>query len=187
MAFSKRAIGIAELNCSNEQTVDNQCLIGIFDQYYQPIYRFIYRHLGDRETSKELTSEVFKRLVITCQKKNIYKAQVSPWLYRTAHNLLIDHYRKQSHRNHLPLDEEMAEKSKLTPEIVDQRISETNIRKALKTLTPDQKTVIVLKFLEGKSNQEVSEIMNKSVGAIKSLQNRALNALRRMLSEGMEG
>lgn len=187
MAFSKRAIGIAELNSTNKQVVDNQDLIGIFDQFYQPIYRFIYRHLGDRETSKELTSEIFKRLVITCQKKNIYKAQVSPWLYRTAHNLLIDHYRKQNHRNHLPLDEEMAEKSMLLPEIVDQKISETYIRKALKSITPEQRTVIVLKYLEGKSNQEVSEIMNKSVGAIKSLQNRALNALRRILSKVMEG
>ncbi|MEJ2513371.1 MAG: RNA polymerase sigma factor, partial [Anaerolineales bacterium] len=112
---------------------------------------------------------------------------VSPWLYRTAQNLLIDHYRKQNHRNHLPLNEEVAEKSMLPPEIVDQKISETYIRKALKTLTPEQRTVIVLKYLEGKSNQEVAEIMHKSVGAIKSLQNRALNALRRMLSEVMEG
>lgn len=187
MVFSKRAVRIADLSNTTEQAIDNQDLIGIFDQFYQPVYRFIFRHLGDQETSKELSSEVFKRLVVTCQKKNMVKAQVSPWLYRTAQNLLIDHYRKQNHRNHLPLNEEVAEKSMLPPEIVDQKISETYIRKALKTLTPEQRTVIVLKYLEGKSNQEVAEIMHKSVGAIKSLQNRALNALRRMLSEVMEG
>jgi len=175
LVFSKRAVRIADLSNTTEQAIDNQDLIGIFDQFYQPVYRFIFRHLGDQETSKELSSEVFKRLVVTCQKKNMVKAQVSPWLYRTAQNLLID------------LNEEVAEKSMLPPEIVDQKISETYIRKALKTLTPEQRTVIVLKYLEGKSNQEVAEIMHKSVGAIKSLQNRALNALRRMLSEVMEG
>jgi len=167
--------------------VDDQYLVGAFNQYYLSIYRYIYRHLADKETSKELASEVFKRLVNTCKKKSLHEAQVSPWLYRTAHNLLIDHYRKQNHRNHLPLDEEVPGSSKLPPEIVDQRISETYIRRALNSLTPEQRTVIVLKYLEDKSNQEISEIMDKSVGAIKSLQHRALNALRRMLIEVMEG
>ena len=123
----------------------------------------------------------------TSQTKKLYKAQISPWLYRTAHNLLIDYYRKQTHRNHLPLNDEIDGNSKLPPEIGDQKISEAYVRSALFSLTPEQRTVIVLKYLEGKSNHEVSEIMNKSVGAIKSLQHRALSALRRLLSDVMEG
>lgn len=187
MAFSKRAIQIDNLSIPAEQTVDDQYLVVVFNQYYISIYRFVYRHIGDKETSKELASEVFKRLVKNTQRKKMYRAQISPWLYRTAHNLLIDYYRKQRHRNHLSLEEEIAGNSKLPPEIVDQRISETYVRNALASLTPEQRTVIVLKYLEGKSNHEVSEIMNKSVGAIKSLQHRALSALRRLLSEVMEG
>ena len=97
-------IHIENLSRITEETVDDQYLVGAFDQYYLSIYRFIYRHLVDKETSKELTSEVFQRLVKTSKKKKMNKSQVSPWLYRTAHNLLVDHYRKQSHRNHLPLD-----------------------------------------------------------------------------------
>lgn len=187
MAFSRRAVPVEKLSRSKEQTVDNQHLIGVFNQHYQSIYRFIYRHLGDQETSKELASEAFKRLVKTCKKKKILKAQALPWLYRTANNLLIDHYRRQNHRNHLPLREDLAEKSMLPPEIVDQKISETYIRKALKRLTAEQRTIIILKYLEGKSNQEIADILGKSVGAVKSMQHRALNALRRMLSEVMEG
>lgn len=187
MAFSRRVIHIENLSRITEETVDDQYLVGAFDQYYLSIYRFIYRHLVDKETSKELTSEVFQRLVKTSKKKKMNKSQVSPWLYRTAHNLLVDHYRKQSHRNHLPLDEKIAGKTKLPPEIVDQKISKAYVVEALESLTPEQRTVIILKYFEGKSNQEVSEIMNKSMGAIKSLQHRALGSLRRMLTEVMEG
>ena len=187
MAFSRRAVQVEKLSRSNEQAIDNQDLIGVFNQHFRSIYRFIYRHLGDQDTSKELTSEAFKRLVHTCRKKKIVKEQALPWLYRTAHNLLIDHYRKQNHRNHLPLREDLAEKSMLPPEIVDKKISETYIRKALKNLTAEQRTIIVLKYLEGKSNQEIADILGKSIGAVKSMQHRALNALRRMLSEVMEG
>lgn len=187
MAFSRRAVQVEKLNRSKELTIDHQYLIGVFNQHYRSIYRFIYRHLGDQETSKELASETFKRLVHTCKKKKLVQAQALPWLYRTAHNLLIDHYRKQNHRNHLPLREDLAEKSMLPPDIVDKKISETYIRKALKHLTAEQRTIIVLKYLEGKSNQEIADILGKSVGAVKSMQHRALNALRRMLAEVMEG
>ena len=187
MAFTKRVAQVNEISGAPKTITDNRALVSIFDQYYRPIYRFVYRHLGDQETSKELASEVFKRLVVTCKKKPLYTAQISAWLYRTANNLLIDHYRKQTHRNHLALNEEVEEKSMKPPEIVDKLISETYVRQALKSLTNEQRTVIVLKYLEGKSNQEVAEIMNKSVGAVKSIQHRAINALRRILAEMMEG
>lgn len=187
MTFSKRAVRIANISQDEEQVIDNHHLIRIFDQNYKPIYRFIFRHLGDRETSKELTSEVFKRLVMSCNRRAIYVPQVSPWLYRTANNLLIDHYRKANHRNHLPLKEEVAENTMLPPEIVDKKISAEHVRTALRFLTEEQRTVITLKYLEGKSNREVAEILEKSVGAVKAMQHRALNALRRILSEVLEG
>lgn len=187
MAFSKRAIQIENFCRDEDQVIEHHHLITIFDQSYKPIYRYIFRHLGDRETSKELTSEVFKRLVMTCQKRPIVKPQVSPWLYRTANNLLIDHYRKSNHRNHLPLAEETVGDSMLPPEIVDKKISADYVRKALTLLTEEQRTVIILKYLEGKSNREIAEVLEKSVGAVKAMQHRALNSLRRMLSEVIEG
>ena len=59
----------------------------------------------------------------------------------------------------------------------------TRIRRALARLTPEQEQVIVLKFLEGLSNEEIAQILGKDVGAVKSLQHRGLAALRGLLSQ----
>ena len=73
-----------------------------------------------------------------------------------------------------------------TAEIAEFRISVDRIREALQRLTPDQRDVILLKFSEGLSNQEVAETLSKPVGAIKSLQHRALTNLRRLLVSSEE-
>lgn len=73
-----------------------------------------------------------------------------------------------------------------TPEIVENRLSAIEVREALQALTPEQRQVILLKYLEGMTNHEVAELMGKSVGAVKSLQHRALNALHKILTENKE-
>jgi len=66
--------------------------------------------------------------------------------------------------------------------IAERRISAAQVRAALHRLTPDQQQVIALKFLEGLSSQEVADVLEKPVGAVKALQHRALSALRRQLA-----
>jgi RNA polymerase sigma-70 factor (ECF subfamily) len=68
-----------------------------------------------------------------------------------------------------------------TAEVAEHRISADEVRDALQKLTPDQRQVILLKFMEGLSNQEVAETLSKPVGAVKSLQHRALTNLRHLL------
>ncbi len=163
-------------------------LADIYNQYYQPIYRFIFRQIGEMETSRELTGEVFHRLIKAVQSGVNPEQHITPWLYRTAHNLVVDHYRRQKNRQHLPLNDESMESSDDTERDAERRFSAEIVRRALQDLTPDQKQVLLLKYLEGLTNQEVADLLNKSVGAVKSLQHRALIALRQRLSEmGMEG
>lgn len=171
---------------STSLKLDKKSLIEIYDNNYQALYRYIYRQIGDVETSRELTSEVFSRLLQTVQDKQLQVQRVTPWLYCTAHNLVIDHYRSQQHRRHLPLRENLVESSMKTPEIVENRLSAIEVREALQALTPEQRQVILLKYLEGMTNHEVAELMGKSVGAVKSLQHRALNALHKILTENKE-
>ena len=73
-------------------------LAEIYDRYHQTIYRYIFRQVGDMETSSELTAEVFQRLIKAVQGELIPDQYVAPWLYRTSYNLVIDHYRRQKHR-----------------------------------------------------------------------------------------
>jgi RNA polymerase sigma-70 factor (ECF subfamily) len=105
------------------------------------------------------------------------------YLYRIAHNWITDQYRRQIS---YPLDEDhiIDPDPSIDPQS-DTRdvILQDQVRTALMGLTPDQRQVIVLKYLEGWTNAEVAKSMNKPVGAVKSLQHRGLAALRRLLSE----
>jgi RNA polymerase sigma-70 factor (ECF subfamily) len=103
------------------------------------------------------------------------------WLYRIAHNLVIDLYR-QSSKQTLPLEETLLRDNDPLPEEALVALQEQErVRKALQMLKPDQQEVVSLKFLEGLENVEVAEIMQISVGAVKSLQHRALANLAKIL------
>jgi len=75
----------------------------------------------------------------------------------------------------------LVESASNTAEVAELQISADQMREALQRLTPDQRQVILLKFMEGLSNQEVAEALSKSVGSVKSLQHRALTSLRHLL------
>ena len=168
-------------NIQRRRPIDKSALTAIYDEYHLPIYRYIYRQVGDVETARDLAADVFRRLLLAV--KQGYGPQDNPkaWLYRTAHNLVIDHYRRQKHRNHLPLHEDLVDIGVDPVSSAERRLSAQQVRVALRHLTPEQRQVIILKYLEGFSNDEVSHIIDKSVGAVKSLQHRALDALRRQL------
>lgn len=166
---------------ANGKPLNKKELAEIYDQYYLPIYRFIYRQVVDVEVSRELSSEVFHRMVKQNQNGTDHLKYPTSWLYCVARNLVIDHYRRQQHRNHLSLDEELIESSQNTADIAEDRLNYENIQVALMKLTPDQRQVILLKFVEDLSNQEIADTLSKPVGAVKALQHRALVALRHLL------
>ena len=167
-------------------TLSKQELADIYDQYYLSIYRFIFRQVGDVEVSRELSSEVFHRMVKYNRNDIGQMKYLARWLYCVARNIVVDHYRRQQHRNHLSLNDEMIDSLYDTVETAEIHISTEKMRDALKKLTPEQRQVIVLKFMEGRSNQEIAEILSKPVGAVKSLQHRALTALRHILDPNEE-
>ena len=156
-------------------------LAEIYDRHYLPIYRFIFRQVGDVEVSRELSSDVFQRMVKQNQNGNDRIEYLTSWLYCVARNLVVDHYRREQHRNHLSFDDELIESSHDTAEIAEIQVTTEKMRMALMKLTPDQRQVILLKFMEGLSNQEVADALSKPVGAVKALQHRALVALRHLL------
>lgn len=158
----------------------------IFDSHYERVYQYAYRRLGDQEAAQSIASDAFYRLLVAFQNENGPRDGVLLWLYRTAHNLVIDVYR-QSSRQTLPLDETLLSDKEPSPEeaLVAQHEHE-QVRLALWLLTPDQQQVIALKFMEGLKNEQVAKIMQTSVGAVKSLQHRALASLAKILDERRE-
>jgi len=160
---------------------DRRALTEIYDMYQQPLYRYIYRQVGNVEVARDLTADVFQRFLQALQKGRGPDKQLKAWLYRVAHNNVVDYYRRQQHRQHLPLDERVASNGDNPAKLADSNIAAKRVREALKLLTPDQRQVITLKFLNGLANKEIAELLNKPIGAVKSLQHRGLAALQREL------
>jgi RNA polymerase sigma-70 factor (ECF subfamily) len=161
--------------------LDEKALAEVFDRYYVPIYRYIYHHVGHVETAEDLTGEVFQRLLAQLQARRGPDRHLKAWLFQVASNLVVDESRRLVHRDHLALDETVHASDVNVDEQAQQSILAEHTRAALQKLTPKQRSIILLKFVEGLENAEVARILNMPVGAVKSLQHRALDALRRHL------
>jgi RNA polymerase sigma-70 factor, ECF subfamily len=166
--------------------MDSTALAAIYDEYQPLIYRYIYWQLGDVEATRDLTADVFQRFLQALRHQTGPDRYLAAWLYRTAHNVLIDHYRRQQHRQHMPLEEDTAHTDGDMADDIDQQITADKVRSALQTISDDQRHVITLKFLQGMSNEQVALMLDKPVSAVKSLQHRALAALRRHLGAQKE-
>jgi len=160
---------------------DQHTLIEIYDQYSPKLYRYAIRLLGDDTQAEDCVAETFSRFLNALQQGGGPKEHLQAYLYRIAHNWITDQYRRQAP---VPLeqDEPVESTSQLDPQMIaDEIFLQERVREALKEITPEQRQVVILKFVEGWSNSEVAKSIGKPVGAIKSLQHRALAALRRQL------
>ncbi|MBK9055309.1 MAG: sigma-70 family RNA polymerase sigma factor [Chloroflexi bacterium] len=167
---------------SRVQAFDRQALADVYESYQPLIYSYIFRRVGDVEPARDLTADVFKHLLQAIQQGSGPEQSLRAWLYRAAHNQVIDYYRRQQFRHHLPLpDDDLVATADEPAQMAEQTFLVGQVRQALHALTADQQQVIALKFLEGWSNDEIAAQINKPVGAVKSLQHRALAALQRGL------
>ncbi len=161
------------------RALEEEALVAAYDAFQPPLYRYAYRLLGRVDVAEDVVAETFQRLIQALHRGQGPRRHIQAWLYRVTHNLAVDHYRRDP-PSLVPLTEELAAAEKPDEEML-RRLAQERVRLALRRLTPDQQQVILLKFLEDLSNEEVAVIMGKPVGAIKSLQHRALASLRRIL------
>jgi RNA polymerase sigma-70 factor (ECF subfamily) len=172
-----------DLLLSGAQRYDSKALAEIFDAYYDRIYSYICRRMGSPSLAEDLAGEVFLRLLEAIKTGRGPRSNLLAWLYRVAHNLIVDHYRRQSKTATQPLEEWLVSWPDNPTEHLEIEATQEQLRVAVGRLTADQQQVIILKFVEGLSNAQVGMILGKPEGAIKSLQHRALAALRRQLEE----
>lgn len=157
---------------------DTRTLAEIYDLYSPRLYRYAMRLLGDVATAEDCVSETFSRFLKALQAGRGPRDYLQAYLFRTAHNLVADYYRRQPVTEEL--DDDLPE-LETTEETADLNLSQRRVRDALHQLTEDQQQVVSLKFLEGWENREIARALDKPVGAVKSLQHRALAQLQKIL------
>ena len=160
-------------------------LAEIYDRFAGRIYSYVYHRTGDSAAAEDLTGDVFVRMLEAIQGERAWTTSLQGWLYRIAHNLVVDHFRRQSKRDGPALDERW-----MAPEdyssTFEGLFSSSQLRTAMRFLTEEQRQVVILKFAEGLSNAEVAEIMGKTEGAIKALQHRGLEVMRQVVGAPIE-
>jgi len=156
----------------------------IYSDYRQSIYNYIFFRIGDIDLAEDITSEVFVKMVDKYDELFKKDRQIGPWLYTIARNLIIDHKRRGKILSWQPLSDQFESDDRNNPvKQTDTRLTQECLMVALDYLTDEQQQVILLKFIERRTNREVGRILEKPEGAIKSLQHRALNALQRALEK----
>lgn len=162
---------------------DEAAFAKIYERYFDKIYRYLVLKIGDRTEAEDLTQQVFVKAVQQIGTFNWRGAPFSSWLFRIAHNQMVDYVRQRSKRQPVPLDDQIAGQD--DPERkTEVKIDLEKVMEAAKNLTSAQQEVISLRFSADLSTREVAKIMNKSEGAIKALQHSAIIALRKLLATG---
>jgi RNA polymerase sigma-70 factor (ECF subfamily) len=153
----------------------------VYDQFSPGIYRYSMRLLGDDCMAEDCVAETFSRFLRSLRAGAGPKDHLKAYLYRIAHNWITDHYRRQAPIL-FELNESMKdEKNELPEKMAENHFKEKKVRLALLSLTPEQRQVITLRFIEGWEFEEIAISLEKQVGAVKALQSRALDTLRKIL------
>lgn len=155
----------------------------VYDRHNEELYRYAWRQLGDAMTSEDCVAETFTAFLNALKQGKGPNQYLRAYLFQIAHNWIVDFYRRQP-QPEIPLDLAMVAtgEAEETAGIVARNLEQREVIDALVHLTDEQRQVVVLRFLEDCSHEEISKAMEKPVGAIKALQHRAVNALRRSLT-----
>jgi RNA polymerase sigma-70 factor (ECF subfamily) len=163
---------------------DQTAVTEIYERYFPAMYQFIRLQVDDPGLAEDITSEVFFKFVDTVGGRSGPSQSLRGWLFRVARNEIYQHYGKIRQFPTSTLDDWLSTPSEGDLEV--QFIHSVDLeraRQALRMLAPDQREVLILRFVEELDLQETAAIMGKNVGAIKSLQFRAISTLRQILGE----
>jgi RNA polymerase sigma-70 factor (ECF subfamily) len=159
---------------------DQEAFGELYERYVSRIYNYVYYRTGNHHDAEDLTARVFQRAMQHIPNYVDRGLPFSAWLYRIAHNLVVNWHRDQRRRKVVSLDELVLTglQSEAPEYVTEHREEQEALLSAVRTLSPERQELLILKFVERLSNAEIGTIMGRSEGAIKSLYHRTLLALR---------
>lgn len=169
-------------------TGDRQAFAALYREYMPTVYKFLYYRMGsNKAVAEDMTAEVFLRALRKVGDFNWTGADFGSWLLRIARNLVLDNAKSSRARLEI-LNDEMPEDSagedRSTESAVLENLDNQRIYKAITQLSPDQRDVITMRFIQGMDVSAVAEAMGKKEGTVRTLQFRGLKALQKLLVKG---
>jgi RNA polymerase sigma-70 factor (ECF subfamily) len=175
----------AIIRSTEHKQLDRQALLQIYQDHSPGMYRYAYRMLGDQALAEDCVSDTFTRYLQLLRNGRQLDGNLQAYLYRMAHNWVVDSYRKQTPTQSLESDLHPAPDGNPEQDLHQQQDQQA-LRAALARLPYDQRMVIELRFIEDWSHDKVARTLGKTVDATRALQYRALESLRRLLKEEEE-
>ncbi len=166
------------------QSGDREAFGRLYSGYFSPIYRFLYWRTKHKETAEDLTQTVFLKAYEAIGTFKNTGAPFLSWLYTIARNLYLDHCKKK--KSLLP-DEPNAFWESLPGSLPDpdkgarERENKEALRQAMGQLSDEQQEVVILRFIEERSYEEIAVIMDKKEDALRALNYRAMKTLKEKL------
>jgi RNA polymerase sigma-70 factor (ECF subfamily) len=165
------------------QAGERDALEELYLIHFDRIYSYLHMTVGNRHDAEDLTTQTFLKMLESIGRFRWQSAPFSAWLFRIAHNLSMDHFR--ANRRWQP-EEEVPEppdsEERSAEDEALQSIGRQSMMALIDTLSPEQQQVLTLKFVFNFPNGDVATILEKTEGAIKSLQHRALVSLQKQIA-----
>ena len=156
-------------------------LASLYEEYYDKIARYVYTHIGDRSEAEDIAGEVFLKALESLKSYKERGIPMQAWLFRIAHNLMVDYLRKAVKRKTVSIDtvEIASDMDPVTS--VEKSMELEQLTKAMEQLTWEQGEVLRLRFFSELTSKETGSILKKSDGAVREMQRVALENLRKLL------
>ena len=166
------------------QAGERDALEELYLIHFDRIYSYLHVSVGNRHDAEDLTTQTFVKMLESIKRFRWQSAPFSAWLFRIAHNVAMDHFRAS--RRWQPEEEvpepEGSEERSAEDEVL-QSIGRQSMLELIDKLSPEQQQVLTLKFVFNFPNADVAKILDKTEGAIKSLQHRALASLQKQIQQ----
>jgi len=161
----------------------------IYENYFELVYVYVARRVGNRAATEDLVAEVFRKALQNLARFRWTGAPFAAWLFRIASNLIADRAKRKAKEGSVSINEPGPRTiGNLTDRKQSQQVDlEDSERRAklfrlVDELADDQRRVIALRFAEEKSIKQIAAELSRSEGAVKQLQFRALENLRKKIS-----
>jgi RNA polymerase sigma-70 factor (ECF subfamily) len=163
------------------QQGDKEAFAQLYENHFDKIYRYVALKIGNKIEAEDVTQQVFLNALQSISSFKWKGTPFSAWLFRIAHNQVIDYLRKEKKRTAVPLDESLTSHDNSPQLVAEHKLDIEQLIAATKQLTQAQREVISLRFAGELSIAQVAKVMGKSEGAVKALQHEAIVALRKTL------
>jgi len=163
------------------QDRDPEAFAQLYEAHFDKIYRYIAFKVGNETEAEDMTQQVFLKALQSISSFKWKGIPFSAWLFRIAHNQVVDYLRKKAKQATVPIDNLAVAASDNPQQAVEQKLDIEQLALATEQLTEAQREVISLRFASELSTVQVAKVMGRSQGAVKALQHNAIVALRKAL------